>query len=234
MDDKKTLKEIIREELEKLSKLTWGQRFGYIWDYYKPLMAAIFGVIFVIVIGVNIYHNLQLKQLLNVYLLNSNSFEIDTDQIAAGFGEYIGGLGEDDVVTVDASLDLTDTTSQYGIAAQTKFTALISAAEVDILILDRESYERYSEMEYFADLSDVLSAEQMEKWADLLVQGEGTEAMQGLDLTGSPILEQYNAYGDDTYYGAVVLNGEHLNLCDDFFEYLFTEPQKAVADSTAQ
>ena len=47
MDDKNP-KAVIREELKKLSALSWGERVGYIWDYYKPLMAAILVIIFFI------------------------------------------------------------------------------------------------------------------------------------------------------------------------------------------
>ena len=69
--DERSIREIIREELKKLKGMTWGQRLGYIWDYYKPLMAAILAVILVISIGVSIYRNMQLHSVYGYFLLRS-------------------------------------------------------------------------------------------------------------------------------------------------------------------
>ena len=96
--DERSIREVIREELKKLKGMTWGQRLGYIWDYYKPLMAAILAVILVISIGVSIYRNMQINHLLNVYFVNCNSTELDAQAITDDFAEYIGGIGAKDEI----------------------------------------------------------------------------------------------------------------------------------------
>ena len=115
--------------------MTWGQRLGYIWDYYKPLMAAILAVILVISIGVSIYRNMQINHLLNVYFVNCNSTELDAEAITDDFAEYIGGIGAKDEILLDTStiLDAEDT-SQYSMASQMKFTAVVAAGDVDVAI----------------------------------------------------------------------------------------------------
>ena len=121
--------------------MTWGQRLGYIWDYYKPLMAAILAVILVISIGVSIYRNMQINHLLNVYFVNCNSTELDAQAITDDFAEYIGGIGAKDEILLDTStiLDAEDT-SQYSMASQMKFTAVVAAGDVDVAIFDSEQY----------------------------------------------------------------------------------------------
>ena len=225
MDDR-TLKEIIREELKKLSKLSWGQRVGYVWDYYKPLLAAILGIIMVISIGVTIYRNLQLNQLLQVYFVNCNALEVDGEQIAAEFGEYIGGIGDHDVISIDTSIYVSENdNSQYGVANQMKLVTMAAAKAMDLMLVDEEEYLKLAEQGYFADLSDYLSEDQLEEWSDLLVEGpeteDGTIPISALDLTEAPLITEKNVYAGNKVYGAVMANAVHTDLCDDFFSYLF-------------
>lgn len=142
--DGRSIQETIREEWKKLSKLSWGERIVYIWDYYKPLMAAIACVILAISIGVSIYHNMQINTLLNAYFINCNALDADGDAIAADFAAYLGGIGEKDEIHVDTMTTLDDEDmSNYGTANQMKMTAYIAAGDVDVLLLNQSAYDKY-------------------------------------------------------------------------------------------
>lgn len=223
MDDEKTLKEIIREELKKLSKLTWGQRFGYIWDYYKPLMAGIIGIIMLISLGVTIYHNMQLNNLIQVYMIDCNSPGINNEEISAEFGEYIGGIGANDVITIDTSIMLDDVASEYGMTGTVKMMALTAAGDIDIALMNEQTFDQYEKQDFFVDLHEILTPEQLEKWSDRLVTGKATGTVCALELTDAPLLERYNAFWGQKVYGGVVASGENMTYCSDFFEYLMTE-----------
>lgn len=222
--DERSVKEIIREELKKLKELTWGQRLGYVWDYYKPLMVAILVIAALISIGVTIYRNKQIDHLLNVYMVNCNPISADGEALAQDFGAYLGGLDKNQMVTFDTSISLGDDTSQYGMAGQMKLTTLTAAGEIDILLLDPESYQKYSEVDYFADLTTLLSKEQLDEWSGLLIGAGGKPADGGavyaVDLTDSPVLVATEAYGGGPVYGCVLAKQEYSELCDDLFAYL--------------
>ena len=239
MDDKKSVKQLIREELKKLSALTWKQRFIYVWDYYKLLMAAILLVISLISLGVTIYKNKQLNQLLTVYMVNCNSLVLNSDEISDEFVTFIGGVTEKDVIRVDTTVYLSDDGSQYSMSNQVKITAMVSSGNVDLMLMDPEMFSVYAEQDYFRDLSEVFSEEQIEKWSDLLITDEKTGKIQGIDLTDAPALCKREAYFGDTVYGGVILNSTRLDYCDDFIEYLmsdedFTESQTENTDSAAE
>lgn len=225
--EEKTLKEIIREELGKLSKLSWGQRLVYIWDYYKPLMAALLGIIAVISIGVTIYNNLQLNHLLHIYLINCNSIEVNSEDITSGFAEMLGGIGEDDVISVDTTMAFTGDNSQYEMANQMKLLAMSSANEMDFVVADEEKYLELEAQGFFMDLSQVFTEEQLAQWEDLLVEGtkleDGTIPISAIDLTDSPVLHSVNAYPGLKVYGTVVASSVRTELCDDFVTYLLAE-----------
>ena len=223
--DERSIREIIREELKKLKGMTWGQRLGYIWDYYKPLMAAILAVILVISIGVSIYRNMQINHLLNVYFVNCNSTEMDAQAITDDFAEYIGGIGAKDEILIDTStvLDAEDT-SQYSMASQMKFTAVAAAGDIDVAVFDTEQYEKYRDGYGLEDLSKILSEEQLSKWKDSLVYGTdeetGKEIPVALDVQKASLMEQSKAYNGEKVYAVVMANSSHTDMSAKFLEYL--------------
>lgn len=202
-----------------MSGMTWGKRLGYIWDYYKPLLAALLGIIIAINLGVTIYRNLQLVDVLQVYMVNSNALEVDTEEMAAEFGEYIGGLKKNEVVTIDTSLiEDEDDVSQYSMASQVKLMALTSGGGIDILILEEDVYQQYLEEGMIQSIDSILSEEQKEKWSDLLIQDSGQT--YAVDVHDSPVLRRYNAYTGGKIYAAVSVNASHTDVCGDFIEYI--------------
>ncbi|MDO4298678.1 MAG: hypothetical protein Q4C59_09445 [Lachnospiraceae bacterium] len=224
--DERSVKEIIREEWKKLSGLTWGQRLGYIWDYYKPLMVVMLVIAAAISIGVTIYHNLQINHVFQTYWVNSNSFEFNSDEVAAEFAEYIGGIGKNDEITVDASVQysLTENT-QYSMAAQMKLTALMATGDMDVLLLDGEIYEHFMEVgAAFQELSELYPEEQLKIWEPYLVKGENTESggegVYALLVTDAPVLKRLNAYPEGEVYAVVMTGTKHPEECAQFLNYL--------------
>jgi hypothetical protein len=224
MDDK-TIKEIIREELKKLAGLTWKQRLGYIWDYYKPLMVIILLIIGVISVIVSIYHNKQINHIFQAYLINCDSYQTDADEMLAEFTDYIGGIEALDEITIDTSISYEqDDMSQYGMASQMKIMALIAAGEVDLMIADETVYENYLTAGGLLDLNEVFSGEELTRWQDYLVEGtnaeDGTTGIFGVKLTDSPVLGRYPAYPEEDCYAMFVASGTHTDLSAEFLDYL--------------
>lgn len=171
--DEKSFREHVREEWEKLTGLTWGERLVYIWDYYKPLMVAVLVVIGVICLGVSIWNNLQIHRVINVYLTDSNSMRVDQDAMAAEFGEFIGGLGPKDEVLFDTGLTLdAEDVSNYGMASMMKAAAVTAAGDVDVMLFNEDGYGRYRDSGGLMDLREILSQEQLERWSGLLIYAE--------------------------------------------------------------
>ncbi|MCC8136745.1 MAG: hypothetical protein LIO76_01550 [Clostridiales bacterium] len=222
---KERLRDKIREETGKLKLLSWKDRFIYVWDYYKPQMAAIIGVIFVIYLGVTIYHNLQIDTIFSAYMVNCNSYTVDTSALLADFTDYIGGIGEKEEITFDTSVTLDDEDVSYGYAYQMKFTAVLTANMADVILMDPEKFEEYAAYGYFVDLREILTDEQMEAWSDLFVYMEnqdGDSAPYAIDLTGTAIAEKYDLY-DGTVYGGAAINGENTDMAPTFFDWMFEE-----------
>lgn len=227
--EEKTTKELIREELKKLSDLSWKERLEYIWDYYKPLMAAVIAVIILISVGTTIYRNMQIETLLNVIFVNSSNILGDSESMNADFVECIGGLKKNQEIVMDTSFSIADDGSQYSMASQTKMTALASVGSIDIMVMDEDVFEHYYEAGNFADLSEILSAEQLEEWADLLIERKPSEESNdteketvtaAIDLSEAPALKKYELYNGEKLYGGVFAGKEKNELYGEFFEFL--------------
>lgn len=230
--DERSIKEIIREELGKLSKLTWGQRLVYVWDYYKPLMAALLVIIGLISVGVTIYRNMQLNYLMNAFFINCHSYQFDSDELANEFAELIGGIGEKDVISIDPTMTFLGDNSQYEMANQMKLMAMSAASEIDFVVLDEAKYQELEVQGFFKNLNEVLTADQLEQWSDLLVEGtkkeDGIIPISAIDLTDAALLTEIKAYSDVKVYGAIATTSVRTELCDEFFSYLLGEEVNKV------
>lgn len=225
--DERSLKEVIREEWKKLSGLTWGQRLGYVWEYYKPLMLGILGVIAVISIAVTMYRNAQIETVFQGYLINCSNLSDITEQMGQEFGDYLGGVeNNQEILLSPLSYDPEDTT-QYGVANQMKLTTLMAAGDVDVFIMDEETYGELQNLGAFKELSGLMTSEQMEKWEAYLHYDRdpesGEEGVYALELDTSPVLEKYQLYGGGTVYGAVMVGSSRSETGIQFFEYLMNE-----------
>ena len=58
--EEQTLKEKVKEEWEKLRPMSFSKKLEYIWDYYKPLLAAIAAVLILTVVLVQMIHARQI------------------------------------------------------------------------------------------------------------------------------------------------------------------------------
>ena len=67
-----TRKEKRQNELKKLKSMTFKQKVGYIWTYYKGVFAGIIIACVIISIGVQMFQNSQLKSLLSIAVVDSN------------------------------------------------------------------------------------------------------------------------------------------------------------------
>ncbi len=224
MDDF-SLKGWFKREYSKLKQLTWKQRFGYIWDYYKPFMAAIIGIIVVINIGYTMFKNLHTDTILSVYFVNSLYAMTDEEELGDQYIDYIGGLEKNQDFVLDLSVSVSaDDSSEYSYANQIKFSTLSAAGSIDVCLMDPEDFDSYSDLGFYGDLREALSDEELDKWSDLLIytkDEEGEEYPCGIDLSESSILLEYNLYPQGVC-GGISVNGNKSEDSAPFFEWLLS------------
>ncbi|MFR8547365.1 MAG: hypothetical protein ACLVEV_01880 [Lachnospiraceae bacterium] len=223
-----TWRDSVKKELKKLSKMTWKERIGYVWDYYKAQMALLIGLILLIHIGVTIFQNMQIEEVLQAYLVNCNAMEVDAKEMSAEFADYVGGLDKHQVATVNTTLieeGKDAPQSQSSMAEQMKLTTLIGAQAIDVVVLDELAYETYLEDGFLMDLSGLLTPEQKEQWQERLEEDAGG-ACYAVEVTDSPVLASQNAYFGGKIYAAVMANSVNTDMSIAFVDYLLCSQEK--------
>lgn len=226
-------KEKFAQEWKKLSGLSWRQRIGYLWDYYKIVPVILIAVIFLISLTVNIVHGLNMEQVLQAVFVNSDSLRADTDRLEQDFAGYLGGMEKNQELMFDYSLTLDLEGLDTGSAAAiTKITAYSMNGKLDCMILPEDIYLDYVGRGMFMRLEDVLDEEEQEAWREALderKQPEDTERFAyGVRLDGAGVLEDYGLYGGRPVYLAIPGNAAQTEMTVKFLHFLMGEEASAA------
>lgn len=233
-------------EKEKLKTLHGKQKLQYIWDYYKlPLIIiGIFLYIILYIIYIQVHHK---DTILSIALVNVNAGEELTKDLSTRFLESQDINTKKNEVYLYSNLYLTnDETSsyhEYTYASRMKILAAINGKQMDIVLMDKEAFDAFSQNGYLYNLEDLLSkkdAKLYEKLKPYLItntsilednsidllfdesisyRAETENFSMGIDLSKSPIIQ--NAKFQDIVYLGVISNSPRQNEVISYLEYLY-------------
>lgn len=208
------------------SSLNAKQKAGYFKDYY--LKALIVAVAVIAVVGSILYTSIfhRSESLLGVAFVDK-AYLLDTDALNEHMLDVLQPEHKQDYIDL-SNYDLSD----YG--SQIRFSTLTATGSIDIIIGDEESFDKYSELGYFADLSEFLPAELYEKVKDKIVESSETEtdeegnvtktypaAPHGIDISGNALYKDFGGAADHVILG-VLANAEHSDAALCFIEHLLS------------
>ena len=219
------MKEIIKQERKKLKDLTFKQKLEYIWDYYKPIMAGIIGIIVIISVVVSIVRGSQIETELNVAFINSYVYDDDVAALYEGFLEYSGLNGAKQRVDFDTTYSLsTENENQATMANQMKISAVIAAQSLDVMIMPKDIYQNYLIMGAYQDLNQAMDSEFMQEHRELWQmdkqEDDTAEKVYALKLKENHKLGK--VYEGQEVYVAVVTNTTKEENAVAFLKYLLS------------
>lgn len=154
-----------KEEREALKNGTPKQKLAYFWYYYK--WHVIIAVIAIILIVSFIRQIADRKEtafytvLLNASLLDQTSSELP-DFITDFAGKEEIDLATNDI-TFDTSIRIVeDSMDETTVTSSQKLMVYVAANELDSMITDLDSFQKYANSSMFCDLRDILSEEQLQ------------------------------------------------------------------------
>lgn len=155
-------REDFEKEKKKLSRLSFGEKLQYIFDYYKFwILGAVVLIGLVWSIGSTILHNKPTG--FYAMLLNAGGQDLSgqADEAAgAAFAEAAGLDDEKQKIIVDTSATFNpNDQSQFSMAQNAKIGALYQAHEIDVMVADPGVFTYYALNGSFVDLRDVLDDE---------------------------------------------------------------------------
>lgn len=211
MSSQNSVIEEIREQQKKaFATMTPKEKLAYFWDYYKiHTIAAIIVIAFVIAF-INSYRSNRPIAFYAV-LLNANTAEDNAATAGTwneGFMGYAGIDPETYQVNIDTSIIISaDGGDQYEVANRQKMAAMMHAGDIHAIVADTETFEGYARLEYFYDLADIFTEEELAPYADLLYYTDGA----AFDEETGDTLEEMEA-AQEAVYNKVINHGDPSSM----------------------
>lgn len=232
-------------EKEKWESLSKKQRVRYLWDYYKLPFVIVFIVIYVI--GFNIYRHVTHKDtILYTGLVNIATSDETNAKLSDDFFTYINANEKKEMCRLYTGWFLTtDKDSQYfqyTMASQIKILASIDDEQLDIVLLNRESFDAFSQNGYLYNIEELLQGtdlyDQLKPYmitniefledngkdinfdASIEFKATSVEFPMGLDISESHVFDG-TSYSDTIYLG-VIANTPRKEMALKYLEYLYS------------
>lgn len=234
---------------DHLNTLHGRRKIAHILTYYKFPLAIL--CIFLYIIGYNIYGHLTHKDIvLYTALVNMVAGEDLTRQLGEDFTAYTGADLSKYETKLYTELYLTDDElnawHEYTYASRMKILASIEGKTMDVVLMNREAFDAFSQNGYLYDLDGLLSENAPDLYErlkpdlvgnivilednadDLALDGSAAyaavteEALFGLDLSGSEVIRQ--AGFEDTVYLGVIANSPRVDTVMQYLRYLYCTP----------
>ncbi|SEA50050.1 hypothetical protein SAMN05216349_11472 [Oribacterium sp. KHPX15] len=162
------LKNEIKNEKKKLSRMTFGQKAEYIFEYYKfPIIVTLVVIILVVSVLKTLINNKPLG--FYAMFLNGSGQEmsIGADELEKRFAEYAEIDGGKEKVVIDTTASFNpNVNSQYTMAQNAKITALFASHDLDAMVIDPGVFTYYALSGAFSDLREVLSEEEFRRYEE--------------------------------------------------------------------
>ena len=207
-----TRKEKMQLEKEKLSKMNFKEKLAYIWEYYKAVIFGIIAVIFIIGTIVNIHENAKYYDLVSIAVVDYAGLQ-DVSPFEEDLKEALGTGDKYEKVSIDTSYSFGENLENADYNTLMKFTAVIAAQSMDVLICSQAVYDNYSKDDYFLDLSTLFDEATCEKYG--IKAGDTC-----LDISK---LKKYQDMGLTYYvpcYLTVLVNTKNADNAAKLIEYL--------------
>lgn len=158
-----TRKEKWQLEKEKMSKMNFKEKMAYIWEYYKAVIFGILAVIFIIGAIVNIHENAKYYDLVSIAVVDYAGVN-DVEPVENKLKDALGTGDKYEKVSIDTSYSFGENLENADYNTLMKFTAVIAAQSMDVLICSQAVYDNYTNEDFFLDLSTLFDEATCEKY----------------------------------------------------------------------
>lgn len=226
---------------ESFRSMDAAQKADYIYTYFKwPILLGLIGLL---IVGNGIYRQLTRKD--TAVYLGFVNVSIGSDLEAALTGGYLDHAGlspEHSQVQIYTGLYLSQDAStenhQYAYASQMKIMAAINARELDVVLMNREAYDSFSQNGYLLPLSGLSPA--LEPYLtenDVVLEDNSIEvqlreeteyrivtepSVNGIEVSAFPLFQK--AGFQEPVYAGIIANTPRQNQSLAYLNYLLAHP----------
>lgn len=232
----------IRENNKKMKGKSFKEKLQYFWEYYKlPTIVIVFALILVISLIKTAINNRDVA--FEAVMVNC----IDTPD-PVQFEEILGIDQKKEAVVYDNSFSMLADPASYNESFYTsaqKLVAVVAAAQVDVMISDKELSESYFNSEFFADLRNYFTEEELLKmnepyedengnltepnkviWHQMINEETGEPIGEympiAIDIGDAPAITSVPCCYYEHVYFTVFVNTQHPEDIRKFYDHLYS------------
>lgn len=212
-----------------LKDMSWEQRIDYIWSYFGVYIIIGTVVLVVLISLLATVLRPQKDVLLSGVSVGVTITDDGQRQLTDMLFAPMGGTDADTQTVEFVQRYLGSKEDYEGYSAQVMgMVALVASQSLDYAILDEEALEQFAGGQMFADLSTLLTAEQMAALEGKLITREYEEVgviPVAVDISGLPFIKEC-APGEKTAFIAFPGNTARADMTDEFFAWLLAWEKK--------
>lgn len=231
---------------ENLKTLKGVKKIQYIWDYYKfPLVIS--GILLYI-LAYTLYNHFTYKEtVLYTALVNVNAGADLTAGLSKDFLKYLDLNPDKNKMELYSGLYLTDDEQnayhQYTYASRIKILAIIDGELLDVVLMNHEAFDAFSQNGYLCALEDILPQadsglydtvkpnfvtnitiledNSIERQFDSSIPYNAMteEHFYGIDLSHTELI--HNARFKEPVYFGILANSPRMDTAIEYLRYLF-------------
>lgn len=141
-------------------QMNTADKVDYCFTYYKIHIIAVF-LILIIVVSIAIRVSEKKETMLYLGMVNVSFGSVMEEHLTSGFLEQLGNSDNKYEIYEYKDLYLSDNPAsenhEYEYASQMKILAAINSKEMDLVIMNREAYDIFSQNGYLMDISEAFS-----------------------------------------------------------------------------
>jgi len=153
-----------KEERAALKNAGFKKKLSYFWDYYKWY---VIGTIAVVAFVSSFIYEYATKKETALYavLLNASPLTKDSSEYTQSFADYTALDTEEYELFFDTSIRIEDgSMDDVTYTSVQKLAVYTAAADLDVMVSDATSFQKYANSYTFYDLREILTPEQIEKY----------------------------------------------------------------------
>lgn len=220
-------------------------KLGYIWAYYKLPIVII--CIFLYIIGYMTYGNLTHKDaVLYTALVNVSAGDAFKEELSTDFLDYLRANAKKEKVELYDGLYLTEDADDpdfgYVYASNTKITASIAGGLLDVVLMDKKSFDIFAKRGYLCNIEQFLIQETPDLYNELqpmlventvIIEDNSVDVQLDSSVAYTSVTDEYpmavdisqselirKEGFDGTLYLGIIANAPHKDTAVAYLQYL--------------
>ena len=218
----------IKEQKKKFKELTLSEKFQYIWEYYKLIIATVIAVILVAASFIHAYIRNNYDTVCDIAVCDGKitGYDTDDDLLTTGFTDFLGIDGKNERVHIDYSYTLEEKfLDQDTQISKEKIYVLSQTNNLDGYMSEYPDIDHFcfDTSCFFYDLRELFSTEELEQLSDYIIyhtHNDNETVPVAIDISKAPEIAKTNLTMEQPCYG-IVQSARHPENAADFIRYVF-------------